>query len=89
MTKTQALAFFRTTTAIATALRISYQAVHRWEAIPPLRQLQLERLSQGQLQADPEAGGVTADLAQTIPPDCHSDQTNKPAGDPSSAEVVQ
>jgi hypothetical protein len=61
MTKTQALAYFKSTAAIAAALHISYQAVHRWEEIPPLRQLQLERLSQGELQADPEAGAIPVD----------------------------
>ncbi|WCX42596.1 Cro/CI family transcriptional regulator [Pseudomonas aeruginosa] len=88
MTKTQALAYFKSTAAIADALRISYQAVHQWEAIPPLRQLQLERISRGELQADPEAGASSADLEPILPSESRLGQCADAAVQASSAEVA-
>ncbi|TEG22478.1 hypothetical protein IPC1343_03480 [Pseudomonas aeruginosa] len=89
MTKTQALAYFKSTAAIADALRISYQAVHQWQAIPPLRQLQLERISRGELQADPVAGAGSADLEPILPSGSHIRQCADTAVQASSTEVAQ
>jgi hypothetical protein len=68
MRKSEAIEFFGSQVAIAKALGIAEPSVSTWEddAVPPLRQLQLEALSGGKLKADPSilpapqqaAGGV-------------------------------
>jgi DNA-binding transcriptional regulator YdaS (Cro superfamily) len=52
MTKTQALKFYDSASALARALKVSRQAVHQWLKIPPAQQIKLERLTAGELQAD-------------------------------------
>jgi transcriptional repressor of cell division inhibition gene dicB len=49
----EALEWYGTKTRIAEALRIKLPSVAEWgNTIPPLRQLQLERLTKGGLRAD-------------------------------------
>lgn len=53
MTKTQAVEHFGSQMAIARALGIKGPSVVNWgERIPPLRQLQIERVTGGALKAD-------------------------------------
>jgi len=51
MTKTQALEHFGSVKALAKALGVSYEAVRQWESVPPLRQYQIERITDGALKA--------------------------------------
>ena len=53
-TKQQAIAFYGRAAQLAVALNIDRQAVYQWTAVPPLRQLQLESLTNGALKADPK-----------------------------------
>lgn len=55
MTKQEAIEYFGSVPKLAEALNINRQAIYQWEEIPPLRQLQIERKTGGELQADPEA----------------------------------
>lgn len=90
MTKDQAIAHFGSTAALARALLVTYQAVHNWDdAIPPLRQLQIERITNGSLTAE---GSVFPDSPPTLnanlrpmPP---SDKSAKSAVNLSSVEVA-
>lgn len=52
MTKEQAIAHFGSVTAVAKALGIAQPSVSEWVEIPPLRQLELERITKGALRAD-------------------------------------
>lgn len=54
MLKKDAIAYFGTQRALAEALGIRTQSISDWpETVPELRQLQLERITGGQLKADP------------------------------------
>lgn len=54
MKTADAIAFFGSRYRIAMLLGVRPPAVYRWkEFVPPLRQLQLERISRGELTADP------------------------------------
>lgn len=53
MTKQQAIAHYGSISALAKALGTTYEAVRQWGAeIPPLRQYQIEVLTEGALKAD-------------------------------------
>lgn len=55
MTKQEAIEFFGTQVALAKALDINQSSVAEWGTHPPeLRQLQLHRVTLGQLRAEPE-----------------------------------
>lgn len=55
MTKDQVLAHFGSQPAVARALGMSQPSVSNWEdPLPPLRQLEIERLTGGLLRAGPE-----------------------------------
>lgn len=56
MSKDEALKFYEgNQSALARALGLDQSTVNKWAAIPPLRQLQLERVTGGRLKADPDA----------------------------------
>lgn len=52
MTKQEAVAHFKSVTALAKALGVSAPAIYQWDTVPPLRQMQLERITKGKLKAD-------------------------------------
>lgn len=52
MTKTQAIEFFGSISALAKALKVTYEAIRQWDEVPELRQYQIERISKGALKAD-------------------------------------
>jgi DNA-binding transcriptional regulator YdaS (Cro superfamily) len=52
MTLDQAVEYFGTKLRVAAALGVTRQAVSSWREVPPLRQLQLERMTRGALRAD-------------------------------------
>lgn len=55
MTKKQAIQHFKSVAGLAAELGISTQAVYDWgDKVPELRQLQLEKLTNGELAADAE-----------------------------------
>lgn len=55
MTKDEALAFFKgNQSALARALDMDQSTVNKWRVVPPLRQLQLESVTGGELRAGPE-----------------------------------
>lgn len=55
MTKSDAVKFFGSQAELASALGITQPSVAEWpEQVPKLRQIQLERITKGKLQADPE-----------------------------------
>ncbi len=55
MTTAEAINWFKTGTALAVALGCSSPAISQWDEFPPpLRQLELERLTKGELRAEPE-----------------------------------
>ena len=55
MTKDEAVQHFGTQTALAQALGLDQSTVSGWGSFPPpLRQLQIERLTSSQLKAEPE-----------------------------------
>lgn len=57
-----AISHFRTQTALAKALGMSQSSIATWGEFPPkLRQLQLERLTQGALLAEP---GILPDVQE-------------------------
>jgi hypothetical protein len=60
MTKGQAINHFGSVAGLAQALGVRVQAVYQWQQIPLLRQMQLEKLTSGQLVADCEKGGEQA-----------------------------
>lgn len=50
-----AIKFFKGEAALAKALELTVPAVYQWKEYPPdVRQLQLERITQGKLKAEPE-----------------------------------
>lgn len=54
MLKKDAIAHFGTQEALAGALGIKTQSITTWpDRVPSLRQLQLERITEGKLKADP------------------------------------
>lgn len=54
MLTVEALAYFDTPADLAKALGIKHPSLHDWgEYPPPLRQIQLERLTNGALKAEP------------------------------------
>lgn len=55
MTKTQALAHYVTTRALARSLDLAENTVSAWVEIPYLHQLRLESITAGYLRADDEA----------------------------------
>lgn len=52
MTKSQAIKHFGSVTALAKALRVTYEAVRQWDDVPELRQYQIERITLGALKAE-------------------------------------
>lgn len=54
MTKDEAINYYGSQVALAAALKINQSNISDWPAIPDLRQIQLERLTNGALKADPE-----------------------------------
>lgn len=52
MTKTQAIEHFGSISALAKALKVTYEAVRQWDGVPELRQYQIERLTNGALKAE-------------------------------------
>jgi DNA-binding transcriptional regulator YdaS (Cro superfamily) len=52
VTKEEAVNFFGSQVALAEKLGIRQASVAEWINVPPLRQLQLERLTKGKLRAD-------------------------------------
>lgn len=52
MTKEQAIEHFGSVAGLAEALKVRVQAVYQWKNVPAFRQLQLEKLTGGQLVAD-------------------------------------
>lgn len=52
MTKSQAIKHFGSVSALAKALRVTYEAVRQWDDVPELRQYQIERLTMGALKAE-------------------------------------
>lgn len=56
MTKADAIKFYGSQKALATALKCEQPAVAQWGKYPPaIRQIQLERLTRGCLKAEPSA----------------------------------
>jgi len=56
MTVDEVLSYFHGVSEAAEALDCHYQAVWLWkkkDAIPPLRQVQIEKVTKGRLKADP------------------------------------
>ncbi|WP_085614961.1 MULTISPECIES: Cro/CI family transcriptional regulator [unclassified Pseudomonas] len=51
MTKSQAIKYFGSISALAKALGVTYEAVRQWGDVPELRQYQIERLTKGALKA--------------------------------------
>ena len=61
MDKKTAVEYYGSATALARALGVTDGAVSQWEAVPILRQYQLEVLTQGKLRAErPEITKYTA-----------------------------
>lgn len=55
MTTQEAIAYFKTQTALARALCIRPAAVSQWGEYPPrLRQLELQQVTRGRLKAEPK-----------------------------------
>jgi len=55
MTKQEAIDHYGGVPALAKALNVSRPAIYQWAEIPPLRQVQLQRLTRGRLKADEAA----------------------------------
>lgn len=54
MNKKDVIKHFRGVSKVAEALNIRSQSVSQWpEQIPPLRAMQIERITKGELKADP------------------------------------
>lgn len=53
MTKDEAINYYGSQVALASALHIAQASVSGWKSVPHIRQLQLERLTGGKLKADP------------------------------------
>lgn len=52
MTKSQAIQYFGSISALAKAIGVTYEAVRQWEQVPELRQYQIEKLTGSALQAE-------------------------------------
>jgi DNA-binding transcriptional regulator YdaS (Cro superfamily) len=52
MTKSDAIKYFGSTSALAKALSLTYEAVRQWKEVPELRQYQIERITEGALKAN-------------------------------------
>ncbi|ALU63132.1 Cro/Cl family transcriptional regulator [Pseudomonas syringae pv. lapsa] len=52
MTKIQAIKHFGSVSALAKALKVTYEAVRQWDGVPELRQYQIERITGGALKAE-------------------------------------
>lgn len=53
----EVLKYYKTRAEAAEALGVQTQAIHNWitaKKVPPLRQLQIEKLTRGRLKADPD-----------------------------------
>lgn len=60
MTKDQAINFFGSAARLADILGIERQAVYQWVSVPPLRQLQIQNISNGDLLADADIAKAPA-----------------------------
>lgn len=61
MTKTEAIEHFGSAANVARALQLSRAAISSWpEEVPLLRQMQLEKLTDGKLKADNPLGANAA-----------------------------
>ncbi|WP_430317550.1 Cro/CI family transcriptional regulator [Pseudomonas nitroreducens] len=92
MTVDQAAVFFGGKKRLAAALGLTPAAISMWgDSVPFLRQCQIQVISGGQLRADVDGRDTksSADLEEMVPAKPNLDQSSKPAGDPSSAEVAQ
>lgn len=70
MTKDEAVSHFQTQKGVADALGIKQSSVAEWgECPPPLRQLQLHRITRGGLTADPD---VIAEYGEPVLPPLES-----------------
>jgi hypothetical protein len=68
LTTNQALRHYKTQAALARALGIQRQSIDVWGDEPPLlRQIQLERLTGGQLRANAEAWGAAHEARTEAP----------------------
>jgi DNA-binding transcriptional regulator YdaS (Cro superfamily) len=55
MKKADAIAYFGSVSKLAAALGLGQPSVSEWgDIVPPLRQLQIQHLTGGRLQAEPE-----------------------------------
>ena len=55
MNRQTAIDYFGSIPKLASALKITYEAVRQWgDEVPKLRQYQLEKITNGQLKADDE-----------------------------------
>jgi hypothetical protein len=54
MSKEEAIKYFGGAPALAKALGIERQAVYQWDKVPEKQQLRLEKITNGDLRADPE-----------------------------------
>lgn len=53
----EVLSYFKTRAKAAEALGVQTQAIYNWvtaDKVPPLRQVQIEKLTRGKLKADPD-----------------------------------
>lgn len=58
MLTTDAISHFGSQSALARALRMDQSTIARWQVYPPpIRQIQIERLTKGKLKAEPECWG--------------------------------
>lgn len=55
MTKQDAIKHFGGVRELASALGVSPPAIYQWEEVPPIRQVQLQRITKGKLKADDKA----------------------------------
>lgn len=60
MTKVDAIKHFGSVASLAKALGVRVQAVYQWQQIPLLRQMQLEKITNGQLVAAVNDSGEKA-----------------------------
>lgn len=53
MTKAEAIKFYTSQKRLADALGLTQPTISLWKAVPPMTQLELEKLTGGALKADP------------------------------------